>query len=70
MEKASGVRQEDRTLEGYPMTSSPPVAVAITVPEFLKFFFTSGSVIGGESISLRAFAVINQTAVSFTAPVV
>jgi hypothetical protein len=26
-------------------------------------FFTRGSVIGGESISLRAFAVINQTAV-------
>jgi hypothetical protein len=25
-------------------------------------FFTRGSVIGGESISLRAFAVINQTA--------
>jgi hypothetical protein len=28
--------------------------------------FTRGSVIGGESISLRAFAVINQTAVFFT----
>ena len=32
-------------------------------------FFTRGSVIGGESISLRAFAVINQRAVLFTAPV-
>ncbi len=31
--------------------------------------FTRGSVIGGESISLRAFAVINQRAVLFTAPV-
>ena len=32
-------------------------------------FFTRGSVIGGESISLRAFAVINQTAVFLTSPV-
>jgi hypothetical protein len=30
-------------------------------------FLTRGSVIGGESISLRAFAVINQTAVFVTA---
>jgi hypothetical protein len=29
-------------------------------------FFTRGPVIGGESISLRAFAVINQTAVFLT----
>jgi len=32
-------------------------------------FFSRGSVIGGESISLRASAVINQMAVLFTAPV-
>jgi hypothetical protein len=31
-------------------------------------FFTRGSVIGGESISLRASVVINQTAVLFNAP--
>jgi len=32
-------------------------------------FFTRGPVIGGESVSLRASAVINQTAVLFTMPV-
>ena len=32
-------------------------------------FFTRGSVIGGEPISLGASAVINKTAVLFTAPV-